>query len=289
MDKECQNMNQILEQVDLRWPKDKIIRFLYVKLAPFFERDLDYFLGDADTQFEIYQNGFKQNSHLVVCKTLSEWYQKIYASFHIQSQVIQTNQKRIPHYALIVEGDKGWYYLDPLKDLFSNQLGLKSNFFGVTPVKYNNVANEFPFLIDLPFAYVQSIDRDLHLNFQGYYMDTFFDMLHMEITSNQVCDFFCVSKNDQFELMRRKLDFIEQHLINMGSIPGLYERNTFYHFLIFYVFNRRERKFISSEINFVGTGYQLELTLLPKQEKDTPIYFVEGQNENGDYCLKKKK
>lgn len=73
-----------------------------------------------------------------MCKTICEWYQRIFAEFHIKSIVIPTNQKPVPHYALIVEEDQGCYIIDPLKDLFANQLGIKPDFFGVFPFSFQD-------------------------------------------------------------------------------------------------------------------------------------------------------
>ncbi len=279
---------KVVENVEKYWSNDKVIRYLYVKLAPFFQRDLDYFMGSEQEKIEMYKMGFKKNSHLVVCKTICEAYKDIYAEFGIESLVITTNKKVVPHYGLIVHGDYGWYYLDPLKDLFSNQLGLKSTFFGVTPVKYSTVKQEYPFLVDLPSAYIKQIDNELGLIVSGIYMDTFFDMLHLEITNNKVNEYFGIDKGDQLLLMKKKLEYIEKYLLNMGNIPGVYERNTFISFLIFYCFNKRERNFIDNEIVKNGVEYQIELKLRPKISTDEEMIFIEAK-DNQKYYFKRKK
>lgn len=122
-------INKIINETNPHWKKDEIIRYLYVKLAPYFERDLEYFFADKPKQLKMYKEGFKKNTNLVVCKTLSEIYQNIYNEFNIKSIIITTNKKEIPHHTLIVNGDFGWYCIDLLKDLVANQLGLRTLFF----------------------------------------------------------------------------------------------------------------------------------------------------------------
>lgn len=270
------NKEQIIKQVNKKWSKDEIIRYLYVKLAPFFQRDLDYFMAQKRQQLFLYKEGFKKNSHLVVCQTICEQYQEIYKMFGITSLVVPTNKNVVPHFGMIIEGENGWYYIDPLKDLFANQLGLKTSFFGVTPsLKYTNFSKEYPFLIDLPTNYVENLDKKLGFLRYGIYMDTFFDMLHLEMTSNKIFDLLGAIANNQFDVMSKKLRFIECNLINLGNVKGLYERNIFYNMLIFYCFNKREKKFITSEIIQDATDYYIRLCIAPKFEERYPAFFRE--------------
>ena len=44
-------MKEIINKVDKSWPKDYIIRYLYISLAPFFERDLNYFLLSDEEKY----------------------------------------------------------------------------------------------------------------------------------------------------------------------------------------------------------------------------------------------
>ena len=39
------NVLAVLDVISKNWSKDEIVRYLYVKLSPFFQRDLDYFMG----------------------------------------------------------------------------------------------------------------------------------------------------------------------------------------------------------------------------------------------------
>ncbi len=281
------NTNKIIKEVNLNWGKDEIIRFLYVKLAPFFERDLSYFLASEDEQLKIYQKGFKQKGKLVVCQTICEIYQSIYKEFKIDSRIITTNLKSIPHYALIVHGNYGWYYIDPLKDLFANQLGLKTEYFGCIP-KYGIVKDEYPFLISMSKQYIKFIDTKLKIVINNFYMNTFFDILNKEMTDNKVHTFFNINKNDYISIILKKLDFANNHLINMGEIPGLYERLIFYKFLIEQIYKRNEKKIIEPSLIFDEDKYALLLDLNFKTN-NLHMTFREKKDNNGKYCLKRIK
>ncbi len=281
------NIDKIINEVNANWQRDQIIRFLYVKLAPFFERDLSYFLADSDEQLKIYQNGFKQKYNLVVCQTICEIYKSIYEEFKIDCHIITTNVKSIPHYALIVNGDHGWYYIDPLKDLFANQLGLKTEYFGVIP-KYGTVKSEYPYLISLSEKYIISLDNRLKLIEGGFYMDTFFDIISQEMTNNKVYTFFGVNKNDYISLVLKKLNFASKYLINMGKIHGLYERLIFYKFLINKIYRKNEKKCIEPSLVCDKNNYALLLNLDFKKD-NLHITCREEKNNDGKYYLRKVK
>lgn len=281
------NIDNVIKEINLKWNKDKIIRFLYVKLAPFFQRDLSYFLADSDEQLKIYQNGFKQKSNLVVCQTICEIYKSIYEEFNIKCLMITTNAKSVPHYALIVNGNYGWYYIDPLKDLFANQLGLKTQYFGCIP-SYGTVKSEYPYLINLSEQYITSLDTSLKIIESGFYMDTFFDIINQEMTNNKVYKFFEVEKNNHIQIILKKLQFVEEHLINMGHISGLYERCIFYKFIIDKIYIKNEKKCIEPSLVCDKNSYALLLNLDFKKN-NLHITCHEEKNNDGRYYLRKTK
>ena len=49
---------EIVNQVKPDWSKDLIIRFLYIKLAPCFRRDLQYFLATEEEKYNQFSQGF---------------------------------------------------------------------------------------------------------------------------------------------------------------------------------------------------------------------------------------
>ncbi len=284
-------VKEVLKKVDIKWSKDKIIRFLYVKLAPYFQRDLDYFLADDIDQFSMYyKNEFKKDTNLVVCKTICNQYQQIYQTFGIKCKIITTNNKLVPHYALIVEGNLGWYFIDPLKDLFANQLGLKTAYFGTTPIiKHSSVIKQYPFLIELSQEYIERLDLELNLiaRPEGY-MNLFFDTLHQEITTNKAIEYFGVEKKDLIGLIIKKIKFMEKYLINLGNINGLYERNVFYEYLISCIFNKREKNNISSNIITKDSCYAISISLKSNLLENGEISFQEYKDKKGVYRLTNK-
>lgn len=153
-------MNVIINKVNHSWPKDYIIRYLYINLAPFFQRDLEYFLANDSQKWEQYNQGFINRGKQVVCSTLADFYVNLYTSFNIKARKIIANSAKIPLFAIIVEGDYGWYFIAPLNDLFNNQYGLQPTEFGVIP-HYKTLKNNYPYLIKLSKDYVKKIDEDL--------------------------------------------------------------------------------------------------------------------------------
>lgn len=280
------DINKIISETDIHWSKDEIIRYLYVKLAPYFKRDLDYFLADKSTQIRMYQNGFKSNTNIVVCKTLSEFYNNIYREFNIKSKIITTNKKDVPHYTLIVNGDFGWYCIDPLKDLFSNQMGLRTNFFGIIPdKKYSIVKETYPFLISLTKEYIEYLDKKLHLVENGLYLDEFFQMIHLEMINNGIASYFHVDKKDTLGLMSKKLKFAEKYLINLGNVPGLYERNILYTYIIDCIFDQNEKNFITTDILKNASNYKIILNL--RSRFNNQFVFEEVLNSDNKHYLKR--
>lgn len=282
-----QALLQVIQQVDSHWTIDQKIRFLYVKLAPFFKRDLNFFLNDIEQQVIMYEKANTAETTLVFCKTICIHYVNIFKTLNIDCKMITTNRKITPHCALIVKGNDGWYYIDPLKDLFANQLGLKTLFFGTIPGNYSTVKNDFPYLIKLSKEYIKELDTSLGLISYDMYMDDFFELLHAEISTNKASEHFHLKNSDNSNLLYKKIEFIEKHLINLGQIHGLYERLLFYNHMIHCVFNKRERNFI--DLNFISNQneYALLCTFLSSKYNPNEIKFSETKNEHGKYCLKK--
>ncbi|MDE5888520.1 MAG: hypothetical protein K2H20_00715, partial [Bacilli bacterium] len=62
-----EEIQRIINSVNLSWSKDYIIRYLYVNLAPFFKRDLKYFLASDEEKYRQYQQGFINRGFDIVC------------------------------------------------------------------------------------------------------------------------------------------------------------------------------------------------------------------------------
>lgn len=242
-----QDRQQVIEAVNPTWTKDLIIRYLYVKLAPFFERDLHFFFSDQDAQLEYVKQMPQTVGREVICLSLCQFFYQIFEMFNISSKIVATNQKVIPHYALIVEGNRGSYFIDPLKDLMNNQAALKTANYGIIPKKNLFIQQEYPYLIELPLEYRNEMDAFLGLYPNGILND-YLEKIHLELTTNKAYIYLgnYLNKNletlDRRELYKMKMLFINERFINLANIPGKIERAQYYGCLLCHIFNHSERK-----------------------------------------------
>lgn len=231
-------MDDIINQVKSNWSKDLIIRFLYIKLAPFFKRDLEYFLASQEEKENQYNQGFINRFPNIVCSTLADYYVELFKQFGINAKKVIATSSKIPLFALIVEGEMGWYFLDPISDLFSNQYGLRPYFFGIIP-RYKTINRTHPEITKLSREYVKDLDQTLDIK----YLDNFFQDLHkILINRKSALEFFGYPANYQEDLKIRKLKLYNDELINIGNIEGAFERAQMYKYLNDRLFDRRERK-----------------------------------------------
>lgn len=235
-------VEQIINSVQTNWSKDYIIRYLYVKLAPYFRKDLKYFLATEEEKFNEYQLGFVNRGKNIVCSTLADYYVNLYQMFGIEAKKIIANSARIPLFAVIVKGDHGWFFIDPINDLFNNQYGLKTTEFGAIP-HYKTLARNYPELICLPKEYIDDIDKNLGLSET---LNDYFEKLHLEMTNR----YFCKENLDWHsgaieDLFIQKMEFSDENLLNLGQVNGLLERIKLYLFLertLFFKFEKRNLK-----------------------------------------------
>ena len=150
-------MDDVINKIQSNWSKDIIIRYLYIKLAPYFHRDLKYFLATSEEKERQYQVGFINRFPNIVCSTLADFYVELFKEFNIKAKKVIANSSKIPLFALIVEGDNGWYFLNPLEDLFNNQYNLKPASFGIIP-RFRTIKINYPYLTLLPQDYIVSLD-----------------------------------------------------------------------------------------------------------------------------------
>lgn len=232
-------MEEIINQVKSNWSKDLVIRFLYIKLAPYFQRDLLYFLANDEEKENQYKQGFINRFPNIVCFTLADFYVDLFKQFGIAAKKVIANSAKIPLFAVIVKGDYGWYFIDPLNDLFSNQYGLKPYFFGIIP-RYKTICHNHPEIVKLSHEYVAELDTTLDIN----YLDDFFSNLHEKLTNRRAAkEFFGFSCEEAVDLKERKLQFYNDKLINLGNVNGPYERAQLYKYLNDRILNRTEKRF----------------------------------------------
>ncbi len=277
------NFTDIINQVQSTWPKDIIIRYLYIKLAPYIERDLYYFLADEEEKERQFKQGFINRFPYVVCATLADFYVDLFKQFGINAKKIiarNGNEKsKVPLFALIVEGERGWYFLNPLADLFYNQYELKPSSFGIIP-RYETVRNNFKEIIQLPSEYVNELDTELNIKF----LDDYFSNLHQIFAIKSKAKlFFGLPNENEIDLKERKIEFYNDKLINLGCVNGAFERAQLYNFLNNKSLNREEKKY--TKVKIVGgiENPHISVKLINRNE----IISYEEEKNNGKYTLKK--
>ncbi len=282
----CEEMQSIINNVDTSWPKDYIIRYLYVKLAPFFQRDLSYFLASDEEKYRIYQQGFVNNGFYIVCSTLADFYVNIFKQFGINAKKIAANSARVPLFALVAEGEAGTIYMDPLGDLFNNQYGLNTTEFAVVP-HYQTLKNNYPELISWSKDYIQMIDQNLGLYPNNQTLTPFFNQLHNEITNRSFLrEFFQIDTSDRLELFLKRMNFANDHLINLGQVRGPFERIKLYFFLERILFFKTDKKAISINLNLSTDTPKCNIGYCLNDSGKPDIMLQEESNDN-EYTLKR--
>lgn len=235
-------IEQIINSVQANWSKDYIIRYLYVKLAPYFRKDLKYFLATEEEKLEEFKSGFVNRGKNIVCSTLADYYVNLYQTFGIEAKKIVANSAKIPLFAVIVRGNYGWFFIDPLNDLFNNQYGLKTTEFGMIP-HYKTLTRNYPELVSLSKEYIEEIDKSLGLPAT---LDDYFDKLHLEMTNSNFCrEHFNWHNSAREDLFIRKMEFSRDELLNIGKVSGPLERIKLYLFLertLFFKYEKRNLK-----------------------------------------------
>ena len=274
-------IEDVISEVQPYWSKDEIVRYLYINTAPFFRRDLNYFMASYEEKYRQYKEGFINRGFDIVCSTLSDYYVNLFNEFGIESKKVAANSAKIPLFVVLVNGDNSWYYLNPLGDLFNNQYGLTPTEYGIIP-DYKTL-KQYNYLQILPKDYIEEIDKKLNLP-ETY--DSFFQKLHLEMTINQIFKYYDLERGDFNSLFERKIDFMNDHLLNIGQVNGPYERIHLYRFLERCIFFSNEKKFITIKLGSNGDNY---FPIIEYNVPNTNTHFVYTEaNEKGQYVLKRK-
>lgn len=278
------DINDIISQVDKSWPKNYIIRFLYVKLAPFLERDLEFFLASHEQKLAELRENINRFPH-VNCSTLADFYIELFATFNINAIKIKATDAEIPLYAIIVEGDNGWFYLCPINDFLNCQIGNRTSHFGHLEGYIKNfVMQNYPHLVSISPTDIDRIDNDLKIrNLVCFWNRLRYETFH----SNYFCKNYNINKNGLDKVTEAKLDFINSHLINLPVIPGPLEREAYYRFLVHRICSREERKSIQ-----ISLDLDKKLVNVAHTSFETPIMYEENihfKNNQKVYALERKK
>ncbi len=225
--------------------KDLLIYELYTSLAPFFERDLSYFLASDEEKYAKYQKGFSPKGKYIVCSTLADFYVKLYNEFGIEAKKVPANSAKIPLFVVVVKGELGWYYLDPLNDLFYNQYNIRPVNFGVVP-RFKTINESHPDLIKLPPSYLSDLEKDLNKQ----YYNSLIDDLHEKMAPRNVAyEFLDIPNGERNLLTMEKIKFMNDYLINLGHVNGPYERVLLYLYLYTHLLDSSEKRRLNVLLN----------------------------------------
>ncbi len=274
------NLRDTLNSVSSHWSIDQQIRFLYKNLASFVYRDLHYFLQDGEEKKRQFSSGFIDRFPGVVCYTLAEFYCTVYREFGFEANVVQANSAAIPLFGVVVRGDLGYYFLNPLEDLFLNQYGLMPHAFGYVP-KFNTLNKSYPNLIRLSDEYIADLDRSLGFT----YLDDFFNDIKPKMKNlDQACSFLDIEMPINRDIREQKVEFFSNNLINKGNVRGMFERAQLYQFLNDTLLNKREKRYVK---HIIEDGLSDDPYISYKIiRKDGIISYREEKTPNG-YVLTK--
>lgn len=276
----CPNLRTTLNSVNPHFNKDLIIRYLYRELAGFVQRDLKYFLSTDEEKVEQYKSGFVNRFPYILCATISDFYVDVFNEFGINAKRVKANSAEIPLFAVVVEGEKGNYFLNPLEDVFNNQYGLRPTAFGIVP-RYKTINSQYSDLIKLSSQYLDELDQELGFE----YLDEFLNKLRPYLINKvSACRFLGIPLIRNLDIRENKLEFFSKNLINLGHVNGTYERALMYRFLTEKFMDRREKNHVRVKIQDGLTpnpfiSYELERV-------DGNILFYEKKTESG-YRLQK--
>ncbi len=272
------NLRGTLNSVSPHWSNDQVIRFLYKNLASFVYRDLQYFLQDDEEKQRQFSCGFIDRFPGVVCYTLASFYSTVFSEFGFESNVVQANSATIPLFGVVVRGEQGNYFLNPLEDLFLNQYGLLPHAFGFVP-KYKTLNASHPNLIRLSDEYLAELDQSLDFT----YLDDYFNELKPTMKNlDTACAFLGIEvPTIDKDIREHKLQFFGRELINMGNVHGFFERAQLYKYLDDNLLNKREKRYTKVVIEdglsnnpFITYSILRNDGVITYQEEKTPDGYV---------------
>lgn len=279
-----------VQKVDANWEIDKILMYLYVELPKYFQRDPNYFFNTQEEKMKQYQSGFINNFPLVVCKTLSDFYVCVFNEFGIEAETVTANSAEIPLYGIVVKGDNGYYFLNPLQDLFYCQYNLRPTAFARMP-RFKTVKGLYDFA-DFKKEKAYSLHSELGFNF----LDDYFNELKSILVSGSAGEKNTflnrrVDMSDEFadNIILQKILFCEKELINLGNVNGPFERAQLHKFLVDTLFDKREKKNITilcdseRDYSISCTARLNEGTFTFLEEKDESGYHLVLKNRSHTY------
>lgn len=277
------SIRDTLNSVHPTWTKDQIIRYLYRELAIYVRRDLKYFLQSDEEKKRQFAAGFINRFPNIVCFTISEFYCDALREFGIEASIERANSTEIPLFAIVVKGERGKYFLNPLEDLFNNQYGLMPQSFGIKP-RFKTINNTHPDLFSLEKEYLLFLDDTLGFK----YNDPIFEKLEPQMRQyKNACALLGIdpSSKPHKDIKEEKLAYFGKHFINLGNVNGTYERALLYKKFVDRLLDRRERDHVLVHIEDGLSQNPYVSFRIMKEDTEDSLYYEEKTPEG--YVLKR--
>lgn len=274
------NVYSVASSVNAHYSKDEIIRYLYRYLSQCFMSYPKYFLAPEEEKIKIFKEGFNIKLPYVVCITLCKEFKKVFDEFGIESQIIEStnSDNKVPLYSLIVKGDSKYYYLNPLYDLFNNQLGIKTNAFGyICENASSRIFTQYPHLENLSLEYIQELDDSLGIK----HINSVFEKDSYNLKNRFKYDYEVPFRPTLSQIIESKIQIILNKYNNYGHVNGPIERERMYNYFINQVFNKKEKRNVETNNSCEEFDYLPEIT-----DKTTGETYRESK-ENGIYVMRK--
>ena len=280
------SIRDTLNSINQAWTKDQIIRYLYKALAVFVRRDLKYYLESNEEKKRQFELGFINRFPDIVCYTISEFYCAALREFGIYATVEKSNSADIPLYAIVVEGERGKYFLNPLEDLFPNQYGLMPQAFGIVP-RFKTINMNHPNLVRLEKEYLESIDDSLGFT----YIDQTFTNLEPQMKQfKSACTILNIDPTSRTnkDIREEKIAYFANNFINLGNVNGTFERALLYKFFTDRLMDKRERNHVSVHIEDGLTPKPYISFTIIRSNSENSVYHEEKTEKGYSLVLQKK-
>lgn len=189
----------------------------------------------------------------------------------------------MPLFALIVEGDNGWYYINPLKDLWSHQLGINSDEYGIVGFSNHDfVLESYPYLEMLTSAYISELDSELKLPNNNCFFDP--DIIGGKDLNHYRKKKGMDPKAPYTETVVAKIEDIGKYYLNIGAVHGPIERNLMYKYFFLTAFTKPEKSLVKLSLD---PNCNFAITIDVDADGKT-ITYQEEKDEDNHYSLLRK-
>lgn len=304
-------IDEILANMPKDLNKNTQIRYVYLKLAKKFRKDIAFFYGTDEEKSVIYPKDPKvdfsnQETLEIICRSSALIYKYVFSKIGVDVQLVEKPTKSpFQHVDLIITGeDDKKYYLSPMEDLFRIQLGMRTKRFGSKTDKFNDMENVGE-LSSFSEEEVKEMDNKLGYTYKGTYMDDVVAMIREEALSSKTLKPLVLEKYPEYAgkqipkdlYARFKVEFLLEHMNYRKKIKGYIEYKDYFDYMLNAVLNKKERKKVKRatiyKLKEDGTK-DLKILINMSTDKGHMYYVVTNESKKGyvktadiaDYMLK---